>query len=305
VAEREPPAFSRFQVAVSKHTVWDGARDRSGSRQTLPGAAKPDRTTSIGKKSGSFGTLVWYSGQEQRRIAFKWRQQDCTINMVRPVNRSGGKFPPVALMPLTEADVVEAARLYTEVFLSDEPTSRRHAPDPALVCRHARIYIRSLVGSGLSMLCRDQVTGELAGFIFCFDALEDSDRGREETAWFASAFREAMAMIDVLENRYLDRTTISAGEVLHIFQIGVARPYRGRGIARSLVSKALMSAQARGFRQVVADCTSTASRHVFERCGFLEEGFSPFELFSLDDIRFFAGLDGGISLMIKDLQDTP
>ncbi len=225
--------------------------------------------------------------------------------MVQPVNRSGSIIAPVASMTLTEADVADAARLYTEVFLSDEPTSCRHAPDPALVFRHACIYIRSLIGNGLSILCRDQVTGELAGFIFCFDALDDSDRGREETAWFASTFREALAMIDALENRYLDRTTISPGEVLHIFQIGVARPYRGRGIAQSLVSQALLSARAKGFRQAVADCTSTASKHVFERCGFLEQDFSPYELFCIDDVRFFAGLGGGISLMVKDLQDMP
>jgi ribosomal protein S18 acetylase RimI-like enzyme len=225
--------------------------------------------------------------------------------MVQPVNLSGAMLPPVACMPLTEPDVVDAARLYTEVFLSDEPTSRRHAPDPAFVFRHACIYIRSLVQSGLSMLCRDQVTGGPAGFIFCFDALDDPDPGREETAWFSSAFREAMAMIDALENRYLDRTTISPGEVLHIFQIGVARPYRGRGIAQSLVSQALLSARAKGFRQAVADCTSTASKHVFGRCGFLEQDFSPYELFCIDDVRFFAGLGGGISLMVKDLQDMP
>ena len=225
--------------------------------------------------------------------------------MVQPVNLSGALLPPVACMPLTEADVADAARLYTEVFLSDEPTSRRHAPDPAFVFRHACIYILSLVGSGLSMLCRDQVTGGPAGFIFCFDALDDPDPGREETAWFSSAFREAMAMIDDLEARHLDRTSISAGEVIHIFQIGVARPYRGRGIARSLVLKTLLSARDQGFCQAVADCTSTASKHVFERCGFSEQGFSPYESFCMEEVRFFAGIGGGISLMVKDLQDIP
>jgi hypothetical protein len=52
---------------------------------------------------------------------------------------------------------------------------------------------------------------------------------------------------------------------------------------------------------VVADCTHPGSRRSFEQCGFHEAGSLSYDAFSLDGVRFFAGLEGGISLMVRDL----
>ena len=204
-------------------------------------------------------------------------------------------------VPLTESDVESAARLYTEVFLSDEPTSHRHALDPALFLPYARFYIRFLVRKDLSFLSLDETTNELAGFIFSFDLTDDPENEGAVMVEFISHFKEAVAMIHELEDRHLNREQIKTGSVLHIFQIGVSRKYRQTGIARAMIQRVLAHAQEHGFRQVIADCTSPASKRVFEKCGFSEMGFSPYEAFSMNGVRFFAGLDGGISLMVKKI----
>jgi GNAT superfamily N-acetyltransferase len=204
-------------------------------------------------------------------------------------------------VPLTESDIKSAARLYTEVFLADEPTSHRHALDPALFLPYARFYVNSLVRKELSFLSRDKTTNELAGFIFSFDLTDDPENEGALMVEFIAHFKEAVAMIHELEERHLNREEIKAGSVLHIFQIGVNRRYRGTGIARVMIQRVLAHAQKRGFRQVIADCTSPASKRAFEQCGFSEIGFSPYEAFSLNGVRFFAGLDGGISLMVKNI----
>jgi len=71
--------------------------------------------------------------------------------------------------------------------------------------------------------------------------------------------------------------------------------------ALSLIRRVLAHARDFGYRQVIADCTHAASRRSFETCGFHEAGFLSYETFSVDGIRYFAGLDGGISLMVRDL----
>jgi len=213
-----------------------------------------------------------------------------------------GELPaPLIIVPLTEPDVEQAARLYTEVFLADEPTSHRHALDPALFLPYARFYVRSLVRKDLSFIARDKRTKEVLGFIFCFDLTDNpEDKGASMIAFLAH-FREAVAMINELEDRHLNRNEIRAGSVLHVFQIGVARMFRGNGIAQAMIHRVIVHARERGFRQIVTDCTSPASQRTFEQCGFNEVGFSAYVAFSMNGVRFFAGIDGGISLMVKDI----
>jgi ribosomal protein S18 acetylase RimI-like enzyme len=209
--------------------------------------------------------------------------------------------PSLRIVPLTDRDLKAAARLYTDVFLSDEPTTVRHAPDPVRFLPSARCYLRLLVNGGLSFVARDETTGDLVGFIFCIDLLDDPAEEGPEMKAFVSQFGHAVALIDELEDRYLDRASIERGSGLHIFQIGVDRSYRSTGLARALIRRSLAHARERGYRTAVADCTNPASRRAFERCGFVERGVLSYDAFSSHGVRFFAGIEGGISLMVHDL----
>ena len=208
---------------------------------------------------------------------------------------------PHVCVALKEPDVEYAARLYKDVFLADEPTSHRHGLDPDLFLPYAQMYVRSLVRKDLSFIVRDPVIGTPVGFIFCFDLTEDPGSEGPQMVSFLRHFREAVAMIKELEDRTLDRSSISPGLIVHIFQIGVDRQFRGTGIAHALIRQVCTRAEERGFSRVIADCTGPVSRRVFEQCGFHEAGFFPYDEFTYNGNRFFAGLDGGISLMINDL----
>lgn len=217
--------------------------------------------------------------------------------MDRTLERSG----TVVCYSLMQSDADDAARLYADTFLADEPTTHRRAPDPALFLYYGTLYARSLAGKQMSFIARDAVTREPAGFIFCVDLTDDLVA---EGAWmgeFLAQFPEAVAMLTELEDRSFDRAGIAPGSVLHIYQIGVDRKFRGAGIAPALINRALSHARDRGYRQAVADCTHAASRNSFETCGFREAGFLSYETFSMNGVRYFAGLEGGISLMGRDL----
>jgi len=204
-------------------------------------------------------------------------------------------------IPLTLSNADEAACVYRDVFLADEPTTHTRSPDPARFLHYGRLYTRFLAGKNLSFLARDELTHGPVGFIFCVDmtwALEDAG---EWATLIQEDFREVMTMINELEDRYINLAETTPGSVLHIFQVGVDRKHRGHGIAQFLIHQALGNAREHGFRQAVADCTSRYSRRCFEQCGFHEAGFSSYEEFSLDGNRFFAGCEGGIYLMMRDI----
>ena len=210
--------------------------------------------------------------------------------------RCGKRPAPVVIAPLTEADVEEAARLYTEVFLADEPTSRRCALDPACFLPHARFYVRSLVGKGLSFVARDERTNEIAGFIFCFDMTFDPKEEGEEMVAYLANFREPVAMIDELEARCLTRAAVPFGSVVHAFQGGVSRKYRLSRVMKALVLRLIAHARERGYRKIVADCTSPASHRVLAQCGFTQVGFLSYDAFVIDGVRFFADSKGASPL---------
>ena len=107
-----------------------------------------------------------------------------------------------ACIPLTGQDADEAARIYRDVFLADEPTTFTKSPDPARFFHYGRLYTRFLAGKNLSFIVRDEQTHELAGFIFCIDMTETAESLGEWATLIQEDFREAMIMISDLEDRY-------------------------------------------------------------------------------------------------------
>ncbi|MCQ1537818.1 GNAT family N-acetyltransferase [Methanocalculus taiwanensis] len=206
---------------------------------------------------------------------------------------------------LTSSDIDEVTQLYMDVFLDDEPTSRAIAPDRIAAYQDALGYVLALAENGLSFIARDGESGGIAGFIFCFDLLDDPTSDGAPMAALSRHFPEAISMIDELEDMFLKRSGVEKGSVLHIYQIGVGRPYRGRGIATALIRQVLRHAGELGYRQVVTDCTSARSRRAFERCGFSGIGYLAYDAFSYNGVCFFQGLEGGISLMAKYVDPYP
>jgi len=213
----------------------------------------------------------------------------------------GSRTFPFAIHPLSYDNASAAARLYAEVFLEDEPTTRHHAPDPDRFLPLAEFYVRTLVDQELSFVAHHEETGELAGFIFAFDLTHDPASDGEPMVRLIGSFQNAVTMIDELEDRHLNRAEIVSGSILHIFQIGTAGNYRGAGLAPALIRHLLDHARVRGYRSAIADCTGPVSKSVFERSGFVELGHSSYADFRNNDVAFFSKLPDGISLLKKDL----
>lgn len=207
----------------------------------------------------------------------------------------------IHMQPLSHDTYREAARLYSHVFISDEPTTHRHAPNPTQFLPYAEYYVRSLISKNLSFVSLDTRTGEVIGFIFCLDLTDDIRNEGEEMVRFLSSFQDTVLLIDELERRFLTFPDMRKGSVLHVFQIGTDRRYRRCGIARACIEKIMTHGAGLGYSYVIADCTSDASTQAFGSCGFHMAGTIPYDSFKPNGSSFFSGMDGEISLMIRDI----
>lgn len=207
----------------------------------------------------------------------------------------------IQILPLSTEYYKAAAQLYSDVFISDEPTTHLHAPDPSVFIRYAEIYVRLLIPKNLSFIALDSVTGDIIGFIFCLDLKSDITDEGEGMVRFLSHFHETVLLIDELERRFLEIEGLSPGAALHIIQIGVDKQYRRSKIACSLIHTVLEHGKNLGFSKVIADCTSSASLQVFSSCDFELAGCIEYDTCCINGEHFFTGLDGGISLVVKNL----
>ncbi len=208
---------------------------------------------------------------------------------------------PVTYSLLCVDTIAQVARAYTDVFVQDEPMTRRYMIDPDTFFLYARQYVQHCADASLSIIAEDTISSECVGFILCCDMAKDISTLWREMAKFLSFFPDAVAIIDALKQKCLHRDMSHPGTTLHIFQIGVRDNYRKQAIATNLIHHICGHAKKRGFRQIVADCTGPVSCHTFKRCGFQVLGNIPYNSFSFKGRKFFAGLEGGISLVMREL----
>lgn len=98
--------------------------------------------------------------------------------------------------------------------------------------------------------------------------------------WSASDFRESLAVgvpffvaeeDGAVAGYVIAQYAADQGEILNL---GVASPYRGRGLGRSLVERALAELAAQGVTSVFLEVrdSNQAARRLYERLGFREVG---------------------------------
>ncbi|MDO9326137.1 MAG: GNAT family N-acetyltransferase [Methanoregula sp.] len=217
-------------------------------------------------------------------------------------NRPGERDPaPCTCVPLRAETVEAAARLYTKVFVRDEPTTRWHRIIEENFLPFARTYVQFCENEGLSFLAREEKTGAVMGFIFCHDLTMDLESLGPEMQRYLSQFNATIQLMTELEEKYLDCVDLKPETILHVYQLGIGRQFRHRSIATVLIHHVIAFARERGFKKIVADCTGPPSSHSFGQCGFTRAGSIPYSSFRIGGTAFFDGLEGEICLMVKDL----
>ena len=235
--------------------------------------------------------------QKQGGWKDKYRKPAFKLAM-SPVNGLVSQF---VITPLTSGDAGEATRCYVDVFLNHEPMTRYCRTAPDLFFPPAYVYVTLCARDSLSFIARDTISGDLAGFVFCSDLATDWSSRDPLMADMVSIFHEITCILGRLEQCYREHYPIGPGESLHLFQVGTAPRFQGKGVAKALLTAAVDHARTRGFSYALAECTSPASRGLFSSCDFFEAAMVPFRDFSVDGTCYFKDLPGEITLMVREL----
>jgi ribosomal protein S18 acetylase RimI-like enzyme len=93
------------------------------------------------------------------------------------------------------------------------------------------------------------------------------------------------------------------GESMHLFLLGVAREFSGRGVAQHLIAECLANGARRGFRLAVTEATNKTSQHVFRKQGFGERVHRSYKDHRFEGQAVFGSIadQGGPILMDKHL----
>lgn len=210
-------------------------------------------------------------------------------------------FPAGQCLLLTSDMVDITARLYAEIFTSDEPTTRWHGVVLEEFLPFAWRYVQYCATSGMSFIARDNTSEEVIGFIFCTDLTTNLEALGPEMSAFLSHFDATIQLIEALEAQYLNIGIVKPGQILHVYQLGVCRNARGKSVSAVLIHRVLDFTRERGYHTIVADCTGPVSRHSFENCGFENAGSLTYSDFLFRGTAFFDGLEGEISLMVRNI----
>ena len=104
-----------------------------------------------------------------------------------------------------------------------------------------------------------------------FRSAEDSaaapPEGLEE---LSPKFNPIFDILGQLDAEYSGGGPRRPGQSLHLFLLGVAEGFGGRGIAQRLVAECLAYGGRKGYRVAVTEATNKTSQHVFRKQGFIE-----------------------------------
>ncbi|NQW04349.1 MAG: GNAT family N-acetyltransferase [Acidobacteria bacterium] len=149
-------------------------------------------------------------------------------------------------------------------------------------------------------MARSAETGEMVGALLTEESASAPPGGMDQ---LSAKFDPIFDILGQLDAEYRTGRPIRPGESLHLFLLGVAPRFTGRGIAHRLVSTAVSHGVARKYRVAVKEATNKTSQHVFRTHGFVERVQRSYQNHQFSGRAVFGSIadQGGPILMDKQL----
>lgn len=174
---------------------------------------------------------------------------------------------PVIYHLFTRADADEMSRLLGEVFADRDPPAVAVGLTASQFETFVRLYGPKADAEGLTVVARSAATGDMIGALLAEDSASAQPDGFEQ---LSPKFSPIFDILGQLDTEYSVARPKRQGESLHLFLLGVAQGFAGRGIAQRLVAECLAIGGRKGYRIAVTEATNKASQHVFRKLGFVE-----------------------------------
>ncbi|RQD80802.1 MAG: GNAT family N-acetyltransferase [Methanocalculus sp. MSAO_Arc2] len=197
--------------------------------------------------------------------------------------------------------------LYVDLFYGREPLTTCIGFDKEqmiFITQHLYAGENNLLSQGLCWIARDRSQGDRpVGIIVCDDPVVAGELQVPENLTRQELERISVAtgLLEEIGRPMKEMFELGEGSCLHVAAVGVAPEYGGMGIAKGLLQTALSEAGARGFRYAFAECTSPASRMLFEKGGFTRIHSVSVSTFEMHGRRPLPDCDLEIHLMQKVL----
>ncbi len=208
---------------------------------------------------------------------------------------------------ISEENYIQAGECLSEVFSREEPVTSRLNLEPESYRKIVTNFCRVISRDGLCFLARDMKKNRVAGVITNIDMMIDfGEKFAGQPDYFSDVIKMLapdIAMTTLLEEKFIEDMNFRPGECLHLFQCAVLPEYRQQGIAAQLVDISLEKAIILGYRWAAVDCTSIASKQIFDNLGFTLFNQIRYTDFEYEGKRLFADLPGYYYFLVKKLRD--
>ena len=138
----------------------------------------------------------------------------------------------ILFQTMQPSDIEETATCISQVFSSFEPIAKALKISFNEFYRLAVPVCQKAADEEISIIAKDRKTGEVVGFIISEDFMTinpDSLEGMD------NKFESVFSLLSELEKNYRSCHPVKAGQILHIFMLGVQEKYTKRHIATNIV----------------------------------------------------------------------
>jgi ribosomal protein S18 acetylase RimI-like enzyme len=200
----------------------------------------------------------------------------------------------------TASDAGEMASMLADAFALRDPPALAVGITAQEFEDFVHMLCRKVDAEGLTIVARSVDTGELVGALLAEDSTSPlpDDIGR-----LSPKFDPIFDLLSQLELDYRHGADVQPGESMHLFLLGVAHAFGGRGVAQQLVAECVANGARQGYRLAVTEATSRRSQHVFRKQGFADRVQRSYGDHRFDGRAFFESIadQGGPILMDRRL----
>ncbi|MEG4918090.1 GNAT family N-acetyltransferase [Microcoleus sp. B7-D4] len=197
------------------------------------------------------------------------------------------KDTKISFHKMQHSDIEQTATCISQVFSSCEPMAKALKINFKEFYRFAVPVCQKAADEEISVIAKDKKTGEVVGFIISEDFLKvapDSLEGID------NKFELVFSLLSALEENYRKSNLVKAGQILHIFMLGVQEKYSKRHIATTLVAENLNLAKQFNFEIAIAEATSVGSQKLFGNLGFTTEFSIEYKRYKFKDKHIFSSI---------------
>lgn len=195
------------------------------------------------------------------------------------------------------SDSDDTVRLLAKVFSESDPPAVAMTVSFADMRQFLQLIVPRIIADGLTVIARSRDTRMPAGVLLTEDFASPP---MLDASLINSKLLPILAMLERLDEQFRRGRTISTGEYLHLFMLGVDEQFAGRGVGQGLVESCVDNGSRKGYRMALTEATGRVSQHIFRKSGFVDRFNVSYRDFVYEQKAVFASIREHDVAMLMD-----